>query len=571
MGGTRWKQAVRYANHGLKVHPLKPGEKVPLLPRWQKRATDNKEKVEGWFKQFGRDGQEPNIGIATGHGSGVVVLDVDGEKGEQSLEDLTQGKSLPPTVLCLTPNGKHYYFAYDQTTHGDLSNRQGFREGLDFRSDGGYVVAPGSEVEGEKYEWNPMLGPFTQTPAEIPGWLLDEVKTNNGSGSSSKNEGQTTSNDYKSVEDYATEEIPEKVEGELLCPLLKKSEKFDTNPPEKWCADPGQRHRFLLEKAMTHFNLGLSRDYLEAVFFKKVWPSMDRGPGHDGKSFTAREFHEIVEWAEDNVEGKAPENVVAFHQYHNKRTKGKPNRGQSRGKTRWRGTKLWAALSAFMEKKGEVRCHTQIENKESYEVLAEKLHEWAKKKTDNSNPIPIRSLKRWVKRLVSWGVLEKNVDREGTGHVGFSLVFASSNGSPMPSPRTKRGLAPYQGETLHARENRDPEEPPKDPPDREESTQNPVEMIRNSTLTVPYPRLGHYLDNVSRTERKNKKGPRTPHHIVAWMTGDIEFACWIYRHVGKGGLWEVLREYEQHHEDIESPGGWLRQRVRNRFESCKAV
>lgn len=565
MGRDRWKKAVRYARHGFKVHPLRPNRKEPLLEHgWPKRATDNIQKIKGWWEHYTHDGQEPNIGIACGHGSGIVVLDVDGEEGEESLRELTEGRKWGETTLAITPNGKHYYFAYDTTKHGELSNRQGFKPGLDFRTDGGYVVAPGSVVDGEPYRWNPMLDPMTTSPAELPEWLLHEVQNTGGSGK----------NENRSVEDYATEEIPEKVEGELLCPLLKKSKKFDTNPPDSWAPGPGRRHRFFLEKALTHFNLGLSRDYIEAVFFKKVWPSMDKSPGHDGKPFTAREFHEILDWAEKNAEGELPKNVVQFHEYHNKRTKGKNTRGQSRGKTKWRGTQLWQTLSLFMEEQETVTCSTMIEGKEAYEVLAEQLHEWARRKKINENEVPLRSLKRWVQRLTQWGVIDKEIEREGSGHVVFTLRLASSNGASVPRARIKRDSFPNQGKTLRTRDTHDPPAGSKfgsDPPSPGKTPQNPVEMIRDSTLTVPYPGLSHRLDNVDKQRRHVPNEKVKAYHIVAWITDEHDFPCWIYRHVARTGLWQVLNEYEEHHEEIESPGAWFRQRIRNRFNNCEAV
>ena len=88
-----------------------PG-KHPPLKEWQNKATTDESIITHWFgSQFRR----ANIGIATGRGSGIVVLDIDPRNGgSESLDNLQDelGK-LPDTVTQLSGGGgEHRVFLY---------------------------------------------------------------------------------------------------------------------------------------------------------------------------------------------------------------------------------------------------------------------------------------------------------------------------------------------------------------------------------------------------------------------------------------------------------------------------
>ena len=145
------RYARALALSGFRVFPLVPGDKRPLIPRWQEQATNRLEQVNSWWQIH----PSANIGIATGNG--LTVIDVDtiahnggkGADGEDSLLgwQVINGY-LPPTLTVLTQSGgKHrYYF-----TEKDYHNKTGILPGVDVRGAGGYVVAPGSRVNGMPY------------------------------------------------------------------------------------------------------------------------------------------------------------------------------------------------------------------------------------------------------------------------------------------------------------------------------------------------------------------------------------------------------------------------------------
>lgn len=117
---------------------------------------------------------EANLGIVTGPGSGIFVLDVDDKIdgiGSQTLSGLEEKfGALPETLTAKTGSGRHLYFKHPgakvYTRAGELG------PGLDVRGDGGYVVAPPSvHANGNRYEWLDPNAPI----AAAPDWLLSVV------------------------------------------------------------------------------------------------------------------------------------------------------------------------------------------------------------------------------------------------------------------------------------------------------------------------------------------------------------------------------------------------------------
>ena len=155
---------------GWSVIPVEARGKRPIVPwlEYQSRLATEKE-VEAWF-----DGRRtPNLGIVTGALSNLVVLDIDSRHGgSQSLAllELEHG-TLPDTVEAQTGGGgRHAYFVHPG---GLVHNRAGLAAGIDFRGDGGCVVAPPSvHPSGRRYQWVPGRSPQETELAALPAWLL---------------------------------------------------------------------------------------------------------------------------------------------------------------------------------------------------------------------------------------------------------------------------------------------------------------------------------------------------------------------------------------------------------------
>jgi bifunctional DNA primase/polymerase-like protein/primase-like protein/D5-like protein len=182
--GTMLQAALEYAQAGFRVFPVHairagacscgggkgcaPGKHPigPLVPKGVKDASVEVQKIEAWWSRV----PDANIGIATGATSDLVVLDVDGPLGEQTLTDFeTRYGALPRTRQVKTGKGRHLYFRYPaKVTHLKSVARKNL--GLDVRGDGGYVVAPPSlHASGRRYEFEVIDASI----AECPTWVVD--------------------------------------------------------------------------------------------------------------------------------------------------------------------------------------------------------------------------------------------------------------------------------------------------------------------------------------------------------------------------------------------------------------
>lgn len=156
-GGGIFDAALRYVvTSGFSVLPIVHGSKAPAV-KWlafMEHAPTDAE-LEEWFAT-GSNG----VGIVTGAVSGIVVLDFDGEAGEEAFFKL---HLQTPSVK--TPHGYHAYFSHPG---GRVRNAVKLREGIDVRADGGYVVCPPTE----DYSWMPSLalGDVPLLPA--PKWAV---------------------------------------------------------------------------------------------------------------------------------------------------------------------------------------------------------------------------------------------------------------------------------------------------------------------------------------------------------------------------------------------------------------
>ena len=136
-----------------------------LVPRGVLDATDDLGVVDRWWTQV----PDANIGLATGKASNVVVLDVDGPIGEETLAKIERKHgSLPATLQVKTGKGRHLYFRYP-TNVVKVKSVARKKLGLDVRADGGYVIAPHSiHASGRRYTF--LEG--SAALAECPDWVV---------------------------------------------------------------------------------------------------------------------------------------------------------------------------------------------------------------------------------------------------------------------------------------------------------------------------------------------------------------------------------------------------------------
>lgn len=169
--------ALALAAKGMRIFPCVERGKEPAIHSNLKRATTDPNVISGWWRRY-----ELNIAIATGPGSGIWVLDVDGDEGETTLRKLEAAQgALPPTVEVITGDGRHVYFRWPQGC--DIRNSQCRDDvpGLDWRGNGGYAVAPPSvHPSGRRYAWSVDRA---DSFADAPDWLVELVTSKSRSDS----------------------------------------------------------------------------------------------------------------------------------------------------------------------------------------------------------------------------------------------------------------------------------------------------------------------------------------------------------------------------------------------------
>ena len=147
-----------YIRKGFSIIPVGQ-DKRPLIPwsEFQKRKPLNAELLE-WFSQ-----NTANIAIVTGKISNLTVVDCDTVGAIEKFEAMLPENFDVPIVQ--TPRGgRHYYFAYTP----DLYSRNRADDGIDIKSEGGYVLAPPSRTEKGAYIWHSILNLKEIDPPPMP-------------------------------------------------------------------------------------------------------------------------------------------------------------------------------------------------------------------------------------------------------------------------------------------------------------------------------------------------------------------------------------------------------------------
>lgn len=146
--------ALELAEQGFHVFPIEPNTKVPAIDSWQHKACRDPAQIKRWWTDPVMDIElDRNIGIYTGRygdDQALLVVDVDIKDDRNGYESMKQ-YDMAPSLVSLTPSGgQHIIYVVDEPV------KQGANvlgPGLDIRSYGGYIVAPGSEINGKFYRW----------------------------------------------------------------------------------------------------------------------------------------------------------------------------------------------------------------------------------------------------------------------------------------------------------------------------------------------------------------------------------------------------------------------------------
>ncbi len=173
MGDEMLIAALEYRKMGFSIFPVNPKDKKPAIPSWLKYQTEQAsvQEITEWFGKMHHQG----IAIVTGKLSNILVVDFDKYKPEFSEETALQyfpDSIETPTVKTMS-GGQHLYFKYPDQ---EISIRAGILPGIDYRCDGGYVVAPPTKnAVGNSYRW--VIDLSTPT-APLPTLFLNIIKNN---------------------------------------------------------------------------------------------------------------------------------------------------------------------------------------------------------------------------------------------------------------------------------------------------------------------------------------------------------------------------------------------------------
>jgi hypothetical protein len=160
-----YSAAIKYVRLGWRVIPLLPRSKKPCI-RWKSFQTiaPTETQVREWWTKW----PDANVGLITGVGTDLVVVDTDNQAAEEALQGIMGDPAVTPTSR--TAKGRHRLF---RQTEPPLRSSVRVQPGVDVRGEGGYIVAPPSvHPSGHVYAWE--LGPETSL-APLPNSLLEFV------------------------------------------------------------------------------------------------------------------------------------------------------------------------------------------------------------------------------------------------------------------------------------------------------------------------------------------------------------------------------------------------------------
>ena len=142
---------------GRAKHPM-----ANLAPKGKTSAVTDAEIIKRWWRI------EPNANFGAVPPRNCTILDVDGDLGLKTFNELSEkyGEPLGPTVK--TARGFHIYCEY----RADLVNTAGVWPGIDVRNSNGYVLGIGSQhISGQYYEED-ATAPF-DTPFGACVWPVE--------------------------------------------------------------------------------------------------------------------------------------------------------------------------------------------------------------------------------------------------------------------------------------------------------------------------------------------------------------------------------------------------------------
>jgi Bifunctional DNA primase/polymerase, N-terminal/AAA domain len=266
--------ALQYAKQGVRVFPTisdedgkRQGEKfrkTPLVRAWDQYATTDEAQIQAWAKEF------PDCnwgGLPASIGACVFDLDrKNGKDGFAAFKALLEQHNirLPNTLAVETPSGGLHI-----VLRGVVRNSGSkIADGVDVRGEGGYVLLPGSRIDGKPYT---IKRPFDlDSIPDAPAKLIELA-------SAQRHAKQEAAADF--VEDLAV-----------------NVRRFSAYLERQDAPSPGSRDVDCFRHVCIGRDFGLSA-HSNAEITRDHWLSRDTTPGDDPDQFTADDLAAKIESA----------------------------------------------------------------------------------------------------------------------------------------------------------------------------------------------------------------------------------------------------------------------------------
>lgn len=142
---SKLQAALAWASRGFPVFPLIENAKLPLFgDTWYETATTDEATIRAyWTDPVLRTEHDYNIGMDC---TGRIVVDIDVKNGKDGYNQYMQlGGSFDTLVVQTPTGGYHCYFEGPDAANVNIA------KDIEIRSHHGYVVAPGSTIDGVPY------------------------------------------------------------------------------------------------------------------------------------------------------------------------------------------------------------------------------------------------------------------------------------------------------------------------------------------------------------------------------------------------------------------------------------
>lgn len=158
------RAAREYAAAGRMIFPCIAGTKRPATDHGFHDASSDVSQIDAWWTE------DPAYNIAFSPDTeDLAVVDIDGQEGQETWNELTLSNPFPTTMTVATPHGTHYYFVGLLPPSVSLLGPH-----VDTRGRGSYALLPPSRLtDGGTYSWSQSLD-----PAPLPSWITELLERN---------------------------------------------------------------------------------------------------------------------------------------------------------------------------------------------------------------------------------------------------------------------------------------------------------------------------------------------------------------------------------------------------------